>query len=231
MWGCPGPFWNTLETVALGCNELLPLLSPGTAQLHRSPPSSGLLQHYLSASPPSSLQNAFISAAQPHLLQALKLQSSYRRSCPTRGAAIPHLASEGPGMQRSRAIYMKVASKGLAGPACLPFVIVHSTIYIFGKRKNSAICLEDGKSEFTQSFLPLLRGKKIGSWSFWLVQVYHYINSALLRCKNGKFFRLQGHRAVHWANTATMPGKRQWPCCRIRYVPGTSWAHNTGNLM
>ena len=132
-----GPFWNTLEAVALSCNKLLPLLSPGTAQLHRSPPSSGLHQPLPEHLPIlHSLQNALMSAAQPRFLQALKLQSNYRRSCPTGVAAIPHVANEGPEVQRSRAIYIKVASQGLAGPACLSFVIVHSTIYIFGKRKK-----------------------------------------------------------------------------------------------
>ena len=51
----PGPFWNTLEAVALGCNELLPLLSPGTAQLHRSPHPQGYTSHYLSTSPSSTV--------------------------------------------------------------------------------------------------------------------------------------------------------------------------------
>ena len=49
------PFWNTLEAVALGCNELLPLLSPGTAQLHRSPHPQGYTSHYLSTSPSSTV--------------------------------------------------------------------------------------------------------------------------------------------------------------------------------
>ena len=116
----------------------------------QEPPSSGLHQPLPEHLPIlHSLQNALISAVQPCFLQALKLQNNYRRSCPTGGAAIPHIANEGPEMQRSRAIYIKIASQGLAGPACLSFVTVHSTIYIFGKRKNSAICLEDGKSEFT----------------------------------------------------------------------------------
>ena len=50
-----GPFWNTLEAVALGCNKLLPLLSPGTAQLHRSPHPQGYTSHCLGTSPSSTV--------------------------------------------------------------------------------------------------------------------------------------------------------------------------------